>query len=606
MRSLWGPCLEPARNLPPRLGSELISIMSARMNHATTWVRAGALASLTLIAACATGAGPRADTANTPAEAAAAPASEASGNARALSEAMLAGEFAWQDGRQSAAAKHYSRAAELSPEPAIVEHATRVSLVAREWELAKRNLARWKSLQPQSAGLLQAEVAYTLGTGSVDDGLAGFTRLLGLGEEGRKLAGQLLLNVLTPEVAGPFLDKAAELRELPGGVDAMVLLSQVALQLKRPASALQIADRAVQRHPQSGSALGWRARLYASQEPKDLARAKADFERALKLDPDDRFVRLSYAASLDDAGDPAAAARLLGEGVQDDEIGVARAAYAARANDVPLMKAALTALEALPPPRTDARHELLGQLGELTQDKERALGYYREIARGERWFPAQLRIAVLLDDLGRADEAKALIAGLREQGIDDDERLAESFLLEAELLVRHDQREEALAVYGRGLVALPDHKRLLYSRALLAERMDRVEESERDLRRIVALEPDDADALNALGYTIADRTDRYDEALALIERALAKKPDEPAIIDSMGWVQFRMGRKDLALEHLQRAFQLRPDPEIAAHLGEVLWSMERREDARRIWAQGEKLDPKNELLQGTIKRLAPQ
>jgi Flp pilus assembly protein TadD len=194
---------------------------------------------------------------------------------------------------------------------------------------------------------------------------------------------------------------------------------------------------------------------------------------------------------------------------------------------------------------------------------------------------------------------------MRDAGIEDDDKLAETYLLEAELLTRHDRRADALAAYERGMKVLPDNRRLLYARALAAEQSDQVDLAVTDLRRIVELDPDDADSLNALGYTLADRTDQLAEARTLVEKALKLKPDEPAIIDSMGWVHFKTGQLAEAEVQLRRAFALKPDPEIAAHLGEVLWSAGKKDEARKVFADGSKLDPKNRVLQKVVERLKP-
>jgi Flp pilus assembly protein TadD len=133
--------------------------------------------------------------------------------------------------------------------------------------------------------------------------------------------------------------------------------------------------------------------------------------------------------------------------------------------------------------------------------------------------------------------------------------------------------------------------------------LDHIDASVRDLRRLLALQPGNADALNALGYTLADRTKDQAEALTLIEKALTLKPDEPAIIDSLGWVQYRLGHLKEAVDRLRTAYAKQPDPEIAAHLGEVLWVSGDKDEARKIWAQGQKKDAKNKVLLETIKRL---
>jgi len=175
--------------------------------------------------------------------------------------------------------------------------------------------------------------------------------------------------------------------------------------------------------------------------------------------------------------------------------------------------------------------------------------------------------------------------------------------MEAEILGRHQRDEDAVAVYDRGLQVLPDDPRLLYARALLNDDLNHVDAAVRDLRRLLEQQPGNADALNALGYTLADRTKDQAEALALIEKALAIKPDEPAIIDSMGWVQYRLGHLKQAVGHLRAAYAKQPDPEIAAHLGEVLWVSGDKDEARKIWAQGRKKDAKNKVLLETMKRL---
>ena len=182
------------------------------------------------------------------------------------------------------------------------------------------------------------------------------------------------------------------------------------------------------------------------------------------------------------------------------------------------------------------------------------------------------------------------------------------WLLEADLLARARRTREVANVYERALAALPDDTRLLYARALFVVGQGDVDAGERDLRRVLALSPDDAEAMNALGYTLADDSKpgdpRLAEALRPIERALQLKPDEPAIIDSMGWVRYRMGDLDESLKELRRAHARQPDPEIAAHLGEVLWVKGERAEARKVWDEARRKDPDNQTLLEAIARLA--
>ena len=159
-----------------------------------------------------------------------------------------------------------------------------------------------------------------------------------------------------------------------------------------------------------------------------------------------------------------------------------------------------------------------------------------------------------------------------------------------------------MAVLDDALDTYPEQADLLYARAMAAERIGRLDILERDLRAIIDRDPDHAEALNALGYTLADRTDRYQEALELVERALALDPDQYHIVDSMGWVLYRLGRHEEAAAHLRRSYEGEPDPVVAAHLGEVLWALGLRDEAREIWDSALEEAPDNEVLLETIER----
>lgn len=175
---------------------------------------------------------------------------------------------------------------------------------------------------------------------------------------------------------------------------------------------------------------------------------------------------------------------------------------------------------------------------------------------------------------------------------------------EAEILTNADRLNEAIEVYSLALDEFPENSDLLYARAMLAEKLDRLDVLEADLRSILSREPNNAEALNALGYTLADRTDRYDEALELIKQALALQPDDYYIVDSMGWVMYRMGRHQESIEHLRRAMTLSDDSEIAAHLGEVLWVTGDKQEAQEIWNTALESTPDDERLLDVIKRFS--
>ena len=182
-------------------------------------------------------------------------------------------------------------------------------------------------------------------------------------------------------------------------------------------------------------------------------------------------------------------------------------------------------------------------------------------------------------------------------------RAEQLYGLEADSLSRNGYLQDSRVTLDAGVKAFPESNSLRYARAMLADQQGEVDLMESDLRAILAGDPDNATALNALGYTLTNRTQRYDEAYALISRALALEPDEPAILDSMGWVLFRKGRLDESLQYLNRAYAAFPDPEVAAHLGEVLWTMGRTEQALRIWRDALAQSPDHDVIMGTLRRL---
>jgi len=209
--------------------------------------------------------------------------------------------------------------------------------------------------------------------------------------------------------------------------------------------------------------------------------------------------------------------------------------------------------------------------------------------------PSRWREAHLLDQLRKASEH------LREQGLH--EQAARIDALGRELEDEADARDRA--AHDAALLTHPNQPDLLYEAALLAERIGRMDVLEANLRAVIRIKPDHAHAYNALGYSFADRNERLPEAHGLIAKALALAPNDPFILDSMGWVLYRMGNAAGAIENLERAWKLRSDPEIAAHLGEVLWKSGRRDEATRTWRDAERAHPGNEVLTGVIKRFLP-
>ena len=255
-------------------------------------------------------------------------------------------------------------------------------------------------------------------------------------------------------------------------------------------------------------------------------------------------------------------------------------------------------------PSTDAgliqAYVLLAQAAELQGDFAQAERWLAKVDSPQRALEVQARRASLLARQGRLDEARALIRIAPEKTPDDTRA---KLLAEAQMLRDAKQWAEAYAVLAAANEKYPNNADLLYEQSMLAEKLGRLSEMEQLLRRVMEIQPDYHHAYNALGYSLAERNLRLEEARALIRKALDLKPGEPFITDSLGWVEYRMGNRAEAARLLRLAYQSRPDAEIAAHLGEVLWVSGQRDEARRILRDAHSRDASNDVLRETLARL---
>ncbi|MEP6484518.1 MAG: tetratricopeptide repeat protein [Rudaea sp.] len=572
----------------------------SRLLDKRTFYRIGAVIAVTMLAGCATApSARRATTSREPLQRIDLPQPATDQDPLTLT---LAGEFALADADLASAARNYVKAAEASADPAVASQATRIAIAARQWDAADSAFRRWQAMQPNDPGVWQAHAMLSLHAANAQ---VAFDDLQKLAQQpdgkGWRSIAQALIDSETKKQATDVLQRLATPPLLGSNAETWIAVSQLAARLGDKALAETLAQGAVKKFA-SAETYAWAAQLKVQSGDKDGARAL--FGEALKRDAKNSHLRIAYAALLGQLGDNSAAAKLLAQGPQDDYTYTARAAYAARADDKTLIEPLYRELKALPPPHPGMVLNLLGELAELLERKPEALDWYKQVSESdEHWFEAQVRSVLLLDGEGKTADALTRIHQLQARAGDDAKELGDVYLLEADILHKRGRGEEAVAVYARGLQTLPDDSRLLYARALLNGDLNHIDASVKDLRRLLELKPNDADAMNALGYTLADRTADQTEALGLIEKALVLKPGEPAIMDSLGWVQYRLGRIDEAVNHLRTAFAKQPDPEIAAHLGEVLWVSGQKDEAKKVWEQGRKKDAQNKVLLETIQRL---
>ena len=242
----------------------------------------------------------------------------------------------------------------------------------------------------------------------------------------------------------------------------------------------------------------------------------------------------------------------------------------------------------------------LAQVAEKRNDFALAESWIAKIDSPQALASAQNRRASILAKQGKMDEARKLIRALPDRS-DEDVRM--KVLSEVELLRNNKQYKAAYDLLQDTIAKRPQDFDLLYDQATLAEKLERYDEMERLLRQLIAAKPDSTQAYNALGYSLADRNVRLPEAKKLIEKALELSPGDPFITDSLGWAEFRMGNTAQAIQTLQKAYQGKADAEIAAHLGEVYWASGQRSKALAIWKEGLLLNPENETLLQTLKRL---
>jgi Flp pilus assembly protein TadD len=240
-------------------------------------------------------------------------------------------------------------------------------------------------------------------------------------------------------------------------------------------------------------------------------------------------------------------------------------------------------------------------VAEERKDFPEALKWYGEVGEGEQYVQAQIRYAQVLAHEGKLDEGRARLQQAAAKN--GQQQRIQLILAEAQLLRDANQPKAAFDLVGQALDRVPNNPDLLYDYAMLAEKIERVDILESSLRKLIEIRPEHAHAYNALGYSLADRNQRLPEAQELIEKALKLAPDDSFIIDSMGWVLYRRGKLKDSLAYLRRAYAGRPDPEIAAHLGEVLWALGERSEAEHVWGDATKESPDNETLANTIKRL---
>lgn len=520
-------------------------------------------------------------------------------------EPLLAGEFALQAGQLDVAARHYVEAARSTRDGLLAERATRIALLAKDEVRAAEALQLWKAHGTAGPALQAAEASLLLRRGLEPAAIVQLAALLKTpGDESWKQALMVLgTDTRDSAQAARVLGVLVETDRLPQDLEAWMAFGGLAQRLEKPLLVDAIVDKVVERFPGDPRVTLLRASQLREADKLDEARAALAPLRARAAV--DEALRLGLAAEYDGLGDFADANAVLSAGPQTEQTYALRASLLARSEDT----AALTRLYdeiARGADRPDPqRRLLLGQIAEFLKRYDDALEWYAGVPGGAQRWIARLRSANALHESGRGAQALKDLAALQAEAAAPENVRRDAYVMEASLRQKAKDDAGELDAFERGLAAFPDDPEVLYARALGWERRDDIARAEADFRKILVAEPDNVATLNALGYTLADRTRRFTEALELIQRARTAEPANAAIIDSYGWVLYRLGKPKEAVVELRRALALQKDAEIAAHLGEVLWVLGQRDEARRYFEQARKIDPDNRALRRAIEKFKP-
>lgn len=517
---------------------------------------------------------------------------------------VLVGELAGQRGDNGRAAESYAEAARAIGSAELAERAARVAVYAEREDLAREAAERWRELAPDSSSPRQllallalrqgeAEEAYSQLESTFPDDEAKLEQALA--ETGAFLANEAA-NDTGVEVASRFADNYDDQRM------AHYIEAQVALESGDAETAVAAAERSLERSD------GWRAarliRVRALLAAERIEDAIAALEGLVSDNPENYDLRLQYARTLQDRGRSRSALdqyQRLVEAQPDDS----RALYAGAlvALERGEYDQARGWLERLldKEQRTEAAQYYLGRIAEEKGDYAAARDRYSRTG-GPYDKQAQLRLAHMEADEGEVGEAIERLERLRENNPD---RRGQAWQAQGQLLREAGRLDDAIEAYSKGLDEVPDDTDLRYARAMTQVQRDNIDAAEQDLRAVLEKEPDNAHALNALGYTLANNTDRLEEAAELIRKAYAKLPEDPAVIDSRGWIAYKQGRLEEAERYLHEAYEMSEQAEIAAHYGEVLWKLGKRDEARRVWNEALADHPDAETLKETMERLKP-
>lgn len=516
----------------------------------------------------------------------------------------LLSEIAFQRGQMPLAVQGSMDLADQTRDPRLAARATKMAIDAGDIERAMQAFELWQEIEPDTPERSRSAALLLLRAGKFDEAQAEFSKVLKESSD----TGLVFLHVYRFIETHP--DKKAALTlvsnlagQYPALPEAHWSVAHMANLNGNTELALEEVRRARNLRADWAMAVSLEAQILAGKSPDQALTVMSEF---LSRYPESREIRLQYARALLAQQQYQAARdefqRLADKHPDGPDMSYTIALISLQLNDLDRAEEMLNKALSKGGAMQDTVRYYLGQMYEAKQDQVAALSNYREVKSGEYLFAAQLRTAYLLGQSGRREEAHRY---LRKIVPEDNQQRARLSTAEAQMLREEGKEAEAYALLQDALQQLPNHPDLLYAAAMQADRLGKLEEFEQPLRKLIELIPDSAHAYNALGYGLLERNVRIPEAVELVEKALQLAPDDFAIMDSVGWAYYRDGRLAESLVLLRRAFAASPDPEIAAHLGEVLWVSGGKDEAQAIWQDSLKKNPDNSYLQTVIKKFIP-
>jgi tetratricopeptide (TPR) repeat protein len=600
--------------------------VSAHGNRCRSWTLGGLFAALAWVCVPALAQSPQPDTLTAPAKTEA----ENSSLDAPLFYQLLIGEIELSTGRPGSAYEVVLDAAKRTRDEALFRRAVEIALQARAGEQALEATRAWRQAAPDSIDARRYQVQILTVLNRPEEVGEPYKSWLALATPDQRAAvigatPRLLQRVTDRKQAATLLEQwLAPYRDAPDTrVAARVALGRMWLAASDPSKALQLAQQAAADDSDAPAPM-----FLAIELMQIRPEAEAMVLQYMARPHPDTGVRLSYVTTLTRAQRYAEAAQQLDRLTQDEpnlaapwltlgalrlDMKQPREAENALKRFIDLVQKQPVATESSEPDAdADVAGEasddrrltqawlLLSQIAEQRGDLKAAEAWLAKIDDPKGALEVQSRRASLLARQGQMAQARELIRRVPER---NDEEARNKILAEVQLLREFKRWREAVEVMTAANKRFPEDADLLYEQAMLEDKLDHYAEMERLLQRVIALKPDNPHAHNALGYSLADRSVRLPEAKSLIQKAMTLAPGDPFIVDSMGWVEFRMGNRDEALRWLRQAYSSRPDTEIAAHLGEVLWAMGKRDEARRVWQDARGRDAANEVLKETLARL---